>query len=456
MKRFSLVSAGVLLTGSLVACAGGAATDSMESAEGEAPVTTSEPVTITIMEYQQTRIDAVAEAIPGFEAAMKEQGLDITVELIGEPLTDDQFNTKITQQLIAGEAPDLIDMGDRFVVGLAGAGYLAPLDDYLADWDGWDHYFPQFKEALVRQDGKIYSLVHETGVQNLFYRKDLISDLGIDTTQPETWDDLIARMAQMKEQTGQSVIVIPAGTSWGGGTWGEGFLPILGGTDQSFYDLETGKWDLQSEGFRAVFDLYDELSTAGLLPNQDLLNPNPWEPTKYDKFPAGDLLVAAQGTWGWKFDWGADGASPIADVETNVDTWQYPALRAGDALHGWSGLGYSFVIPEASEHKDEAMLLAQYLSSGEALARQLVAVGAAPVRDDMGDVAPFADEPKLVQAALDVASSVYIPTGDGSEQVAQAVATATELILTGDASGAEAYDEFVSLATDLLGPDLLN
>lgn len=446
MKRTRVVAAlavGAVAAGGLSAC-------SSDTGGGDGG-----PVTISIMEFQQTRIDSVKELIPGFEAAMKEQGKDIEVELIADPLTDDQFKTKITQQLIAGQAPDLIDLGDSLVPGFAGAGYLAPLDEYLSEWDGWDHYFPQFKSAMQRQDGHIYALVHDTGVQNLFYRKDVLTQLGVDTSQPETWDDLIARMVEVKDQTGGTPIVIPAGTAWGGSTWTEGFQPILGGTDQDYYSLETGKWDLESSGFPAVFDLYYELYSKGLLPVQDLQNPNPWEPTKYDKFPAGEIPVAAQGTSGWKFDWGPEGKSPIPDLNEVVDTWQYPALRDGDEPFGWSGLGFGYAIPEKSEHKEEAMLLAEYLSTGEALAKQLVASGAASPRDDLADVAPYSEEPKLLQAGEDLANSVYVPTGDGSEQIAQAIASATELIINGEADGAEAYQAFVTNATDLLGPNLV-
>jgi multiple sugar transport system substrate-binding protein len=444
MKRNHVITAlmvGTLAAG-LSACSSGG-----DSSDG--------PVTIRVMEFQQSRIDAVEKLVPGFEEEMKKQGKDVTVEVVADVLTDDQFKTKITQQLIAGQAPDLLDLGDSLVPGFAGAGYLAPLDDYLEDWDGWDHYYPQFKSAMVRQDGKIYALVHDTGVQNLFIRKDVLTDLGVDTSQPATWDDLIARMEQVKEKTGGTPIVIPAGTAWGGSTWTEGFQPILGGTDQDYYSLETGKWDLQSPGWAAVFDLYYDLYSKGLLPVQDLQNPNPWEPTKYVKFPAGEIPVAAQGTTGWKFDWGPDGKAPIPNLNEVVDTWQYPALQDGDKPFGWSGLGFGYAIPEKSEHKDEAMALAEYLSSGEPLAEQLVTSGAASPRDDLADVKPYADEPKLLQAGEDLSSSVYVPTGDGSEQIAQAVATATELIINGEADGAEAYKSFVDNATDLLGPGLV-
>ncbi|MFF1572261.1 ABC transporter substrate-binding protein [Leifsonia sp. NPDC058292] len=444
MKRSRGITAflaAVVAAGGLTACTATSSSDG--------------PVTISIVEFQKTRIEAIQKQLPGFEAAMKKQGKNIKVKLVGDVLTDDQFKTKMTQQLIAGQAPDVIDMGDSLVPGFAGAGYLAPLDDYLKKWDGWAHYYPQFQKAMVRQDGHIYALVHDTGVQNLFYRKDILTQLGINTSQPKTWDDLISRLVQLKEKTGGTPIVIPAGTAWGGSTWTEGFQPILGGTDKDYYSLKTGKWDLKSSGFRAVFDLYSELYSKGLLPVQDLENPNPWEPTKYVKFPAGKIQVSAQGTTGWKFDWGPNGAAPIPDLTTKVDTWQYPALRTGDKPFGWSGLGAGFGIPEKSKHKDEAMLLAEYLSSGKPLADQLVTSGAAAPRDDLADVKPYADEPKLLQAGRDLKTSVYVPTGDGADQVAQAVASATELIITGKADGAQAYASFVKDATDLLGPSLV-
>jgi multiple sugar transport system substrate-binding protein len=447
MKR-SRTTAAVVAT--LVAAGGLTACSSDGGGSGD-----DGPVTISVVQYQQTRIDALEAEIPGFEAAMKAQGRDIKVDLVADVLTDEQFKTKITQQLIAGEAPDLIDIGENLVPGFAGAGYLAPLEDDLEAWDGWDHYRPQFKDAMVRQDGSIYSLTHDTGVYNLFYRKDVLTQLGIDTSQPETWDDLVTRLEAVKEATGAAPIVVPAGAAWGGGTWAEGFQPILGGTDQDFYDADSGTWDLDSGGFEAVFDLYAELQSKGLLPTQDLQNPNPWEPTKYDAFPAGTLPVAAQGSWGWKFDWGPEGQAPIPQLEDKVDTWQYPALRDGDQPFGWSPPGFGYAVPESSEHKEEALLLAEYLSTGEPLARQLVASGAASPRDDLADVEPLASEPKLLQAGDDLADSVFVPTGDGADQVSQAVATATELILNGDADGEEAYEAFKEDATDLLGPALV-
>ncbi|MET4780629.1 extracellular solute-binding protein [Glaciihabitans sp. UYNi722] len=450
MKRTRVIAAVVatlVVAGGLTACSASSGSSSTDGSNG--------PVTITILEQKQTRIDDLKKLIPGFESAMKKQGKSIKVKLIEDVLTDDQFKTKITQQFISGQAPDIVDMGENMIPGFAAAGYLAPLGSYLDKWSGWDHYLPQFRKAMVRQDGKIYSLMHDTGVSNFFYRKDILTQSGISTAQPATWKDLIARLVEIKDKTGEPPLVVPAGSAWGGGTWTEGFQPILSGTDPKYYNVKSGKWDLKSPGWLATFNLYSELVTKGLLPVQDLENPNPWEPTKYDKFPAGKLQVSAQGTWGWKYDWGPQGQSPIADLYQKVDTWQYPALKSGDKPYGWSSLGFGYTIPEKSQRKDAAMLFAEYLTTGVPLAEQLQSAGAASPRDDLTNVKPFSEEPKLLQATKDLKTSVYVATGDGSDQISQAVASATELILSGKASGAEAYKSFVKNATDLLGPDLV-
>ncbi len=449
MKRTHVVAA---FTATVVAAAGLTGCSSGGGGGGDG---SDGPVTITIMETKQTNIDAIGKEIPGFEAEMAEQGKDIKVELIADVLTDEQFMTKMTQQLIAGQAPDVLDIGENMAISWSSAGYLAPLDDYLNEWDGWSHYYPAVKEAIVRQDGQVYSLPSGAGVLNLFYRKDVLTELGVDTSQPETWDDLISRLVEVKEKTGGTPIVVPAGTAWGGGTWGEGFMPLLGGTDTEFYDTESDMWDLESPGWLAVFELYDDLISNGLMPVEDLQNPNPWEPTKYEKFPEGEIQVAAQGTWGWKFDWGPDGATPIEGLEEKVSTWQFPGLRSGDQPYGWSSTGGGYAISEDSENKEAAWEFIKYLSTGEPLAEQLVASGAASARDDLNDVAPYSEEPQLLQAGEDLGESVFVVTGDGAAQVGQAVASATELILSGQADGQQAYDAFVKDATDLLGPGLV-
>src|SRR5215207_1472727 len=398
-------------TGVLAACSDGDSGGS-EKASG--------PVTLTLVEYQKPRADAVAKLLPEFEADMAKQGRDVKVQLIRDILPDDQFKTKITQQYNAGEAPDVTDYGAPFVPAFAGAGYLLDLTPYLEKWDGWESFYPDIRKQIVQPDGKTYALPHEANTQNLFYRKDVLDRLGISTTQPTSWEEMIGRLKEITAKTNQPAIVLPAGKAWGGGTFGEGFLNVMLGMGGTIYNTDSKKWVVESEGLNQTFKVYEELAKNKLLPTQSLLNPEPWQPTKYKAFPAGTLPVAAQGTWGWRYDWGPEGAAPIPGLSTKVATWDYPS--SDGKPYAVSSVAFSYAVTAKTKHPDEAVELAKWLSSGKAMAEQLVAVGAAAPRTGVDDIAPYSSQPQLIATGKQLAASRSFPPRPGQDEIAQAVA----------------------------------
>jgi len=440
-RSLAIFAAALVAAGTLAAC--GDAGDESDEAKG--------PVTLTLLEYQEPRADAVEKMLPDFEAAMTKQGRDIKVKLIRDILPDDQFKTKITQQYNAGEAPDVTDYGASFVPGFAGAGYLLDLTPYLKKWSEWESFYPEVRDQIVQPDGKIYALPHEANTQNLFYRKDVLDKLGVSTTQPTTWPELITRLKQITAETGKPAMVLPAGSTWGGGTFGEGFLNVMLGTGSTLYNTDSEKWVVESPGLTETFNLYDELTNNDLLPVEALLNPEPWQPTKYQAFPAGELPVAAQGTWGWRYDWGPEGAAPIPGLLEKVATWDYPS--SDGEPYAVSSVAFSYEVSAKTEHPDEAVELAKWLSSGQAIAEQLVAVGAAAPRTGIDDIAPYSSQPTLIETGKQLATSRSFPPRPGQDQIAQAVAEATEGILTGKMDGAAAAKAFAESAKELLGPD---
>lgn len=448
-RSLAFVAAAVIAATSLAACGGG------DSAQKAPASSAAEPVTLTMVEYQKPRADAVKKLLPEFEAEMAKQGRNVKVKLIRDILPDDQFRTKITQQYNAGEAPDVTDYGATFVPGFAGAGYLLDLTPYLEKWGDWQSFYPDIRKQIVQPDGKTYALPHEANTQNLFYRKDVLTKLGVPVTQPTTWPELMTRLKQIRDKTGKPAIVIPAGTSWGGGTFGEGFLNVMLGSESTLYNAETKKWVIKSPGLTQTFSLYDELTKNKLLPVEALLNPEPWQPTKYTAFPAGTLPVAAQGTWGWRYDWGPEGAAPIKGLFDKVATWDYPASASGRQPYSVGGVAFSYQVSAKTEHPDEAVELAKWFSSGKAMATQLVAVGAAAPRTGIDDIAPYSAQSTLIDAGKRLATSVSFPTRPGQDEIAQAVGEATEGILTGKMDGPAAAQAFAESAKELLGPDMV-
>lgn len=440
-RSVALVAVVLVAGGGLAAC----------SSKNGGSKSSNGPVTLTLLEYQKPRADAVAKLLPEFEAAMTKQGRKIKVKLIRDILPDDQFKTKITQQYNAGEAPDVADYGASFVPGFAGAGYLLDLTPYLKKWSDWNSFSPQVREQIVQPDGKVYALPHEANTQTLFYRKDVLAKLGVATTQPATWPELITRLQQITGKTGQPSIVLPAGTAWGGGTFGEGFLNVMLGTGSKLYDTKSKKWVIESPGLTQTFKLYEQLTKDKLLPVQALLNPEPWQPTKYKAFPAGTLPVAAQGTWGWRYDWGPQGAAPIPGLLQKVATWDYPS--SDSQPYSVSSVAFSYEVTAKTKNADAAVELAKWLSTGKAMAEQLVAVGAAAPRTDLDSVAPYSSQPTLIEAGKQLTGSRSFPPRPGQDQISQAVGEATESILTAKMGGAAAAKSFAKKAKELLGPD---
>jgi multiple sugar transport system substrate-binding protein len=449
-RPFGLLTTALAVTLALASCGGN---DNSQNGGGAASEQVSKgPVTLTLIEYQKVRADAVQKLLPEFEAEMTKQGRDIKVKLIRDILPDDQFKTKITQQYNAGAAPDVTDYGATFVPGFAGAGYLLDLTPYLDKWPDWQSFYPDVRNQIVQPDGKTYAIPHEANTQSLFYRKDVLGKLGVDTAQPTTWPDMVTRLKQIHDKTGKPAIVIPAGTSWGGGTFGEGFLNLMLGSGSKMYNDETKKWVVKSPGLTQTFTLYDELTKAKLLPVEALLNPEPWQPTKYKDFPAGNLPVAAQGTWGWRYDWGPDGAAPIKDLTDKVATWLYPSGGGGQP-YAVGGVAFSYEVSATTKNPDEAVELAKWLSTGKAMAEQLVAVGAAAPRSGIDSLEPYSGQPTLLEAGKQLTTSVSFPTRPGQDEISQAVAEATEAILTGKMDGPAAAEDFAKKATELLGED---
>lgn len=437
-RSISVLLAGVVGASSLAACS-----SSSNESDG--------PVTLTMVEYQKTRSDAIAKVLPDFEAAMTKKGKKVKVKLIREELPDDQFKTKITQEYNAGEAPDVTDYGAPFVPGFAGAGYLLDLTPYLDKWSAWSSFYKDVRDQMVQPDGKVYALPHEANTQTLFFRKDVLTKLGISTAQPTTWTELITRLRQITQKTGQPSIVLPAGTAWGGGAFGEGFLNVMLGTDSPLYDTDTKKWVVESPGLTETFGIYEELAKNKLLPTEALLNPEPWQPTKYVAFPEGKLPVAAQGTWGWRYDWGPQGATPIPGLLQKVSTWKYPS--SGGKPYAVSGVGFSYEVSAKTKHPDEAVELVKWLSSGKPMAEQLAAVGAVAPRSGIDAIAPYKGETPLIEAGKTLATARSFSARPGQDQIAQAIAEATEGILTGKMDAAAAAKAFADNAKELLGPD---
>lgn len=444
-RRGKILTVGAALLAALLAACGSSGSP---GSSGTVNNSTSGDITLTLLESQQIRAQILQKLIPQFEAAMAAKGQHITVKLVKDIVPSNNYQTLLTEDYNAGTAPDVADYGITWLPDFAAAGYLLNLAPYLDKWSGWKSFYPSVVSQSESPGGTVYGLVHEASTQQIFYRSDVLTKLGVSTQQPQTWSALISRLEQIKAKTGQSPLIIPAGTAWAAPE--QGLYNVLLGTGSQLYDQKTGKWVVSSPGISYVYNLLSTLKNDGLIPTQDLLNPNPWQPTKYVDFPKGTMPVSFEGTWGWQYDWGTQGTAPIPGLTSKVKTWNFPAESGApyaDAIDG-----YVWAVSKTTKYPAAAAELTEWLTTGSALAQQLAAVGAASPRSGMDNVAPYSNYPELIQAEHEFSSAKAMNPESNQGKVDQAFEMGEEGILTGRDTAAQAASLFAQQATVLLGP----
>jgi multiple sugar transport system substrate-binding protein len=399
--------------------------------------------TITIIEHQPPRVALLKKMLPLFEKTHP----NIKVKLIEGPAVDTDFQNKVTLDFNSGHAADVVALSFD-PADVAASGYLLNLTPRVHAWSGWKHFYPKLRQGEVH-GGKIYTIPREASVQQFFYRKDLLKAHGISTAQPTTWAQLMDRLQQASKALNGPSIVFPAGTQWGGGSYGESFINALLGTKNTLYDTKSQKWVVRSPGLTQVLGLYVSMTSTGVLDIPPLLNPNPWVETKYQAFAQGKLAVSTGGTWSWFFDWGPKGSGPISNVFSKLGVWNYPTFSGGTYVVG--GTGWRWGISSKTKHPNEAWTLVKWLASPRFIAQNAVTIGAVSPRNDVR-VKPYTNYPVLISSERQLPKARAFNAPTGVDKIVQVVDDVTQSIITKKiTTAADAADAFAKEASKLLG-----
>lgn len=107
----------------------------------------------------------------------------VDMEFVGWDALWDRIITSIA----AGNAPDIIYIGSRWIPALADMGAIIPLDEYITQ-EKYDLYYPTVWDT-VRYEGKIWGIVRAMSTKALLYNRGLFERYGV---QPPTdWDEVL-------------------------------------------------------------------------------------------------------------------------------------------------------------------------------------------------------------------------------------------------------------------------
>ncbi len=114
----------------------------------------------------------------------------------------------VTEATLAGKGPDIaLFLGGEYPVNLAARGLL----EDLSTREGFDSITERcHPEATVQYtyDGGIYAVPLSQSFPVMFYRRDVLNEIGVDTL-PETWDDLTDMLPALQRNHLRAGLVLP-------------------------------------------------------------------------------------------------------------------------------------------------------------------------------------------------------------------------------------------------------
>lgn len=197
----------------------------------------------------------LTEELPAFEA---ETGMD--VELLFLP--EIELWDKIAIDVSTGVgAYNVVGMDPMFMAEFAEAKWILPIESYVREWEGYELNDIMLKYLELNQyRGKLYSLPVYGEVTIVWYRKDLLEQIGLEP--PDTLVDYWMCAAKLDENTPVSGIAMRGqrGSSMNMFIWTT-FLRAMGG---KFFDERWNPVFNSPEGIRAAEYYRDILKKYGL------------------------------------------------------------------------------------------------------------------------------------------------------------------------------------------------
>lgn len=306
--------------------------------------------TITVA-YGSNYVMATATLAPKYYGslakAFEAQHPGVTVKLVPIPGNPNDILTKLALLYrSASTAPDIAEVDNLDIGKFASAGYLMPLNKYVAKASWWKG-FPAVIQNEAKFGGQVYGINQGENVQALTYNKLDFQKAGLPVPwHPRTWQDVIKAALTIKHKLPN---ITPMWAEGGTGAGSEGVSLgvanlLAGSTDPTVYDPAAKKWVVNSAGLRETFNFIHTMTVNNLnAPVSQLFNPNaPGNAAAYQEKP-GVAIAIASNYWGpfWlKYQsplW--PGAAKDIGV-TPLPTYNGAGADIASVLTGWDNVIY--------------------------------------------------------------------------------------------------------------------
>jgi multiple sugar transport system substrate-binding protein len=382
---------------------------------------------------------------------------DVTVELVPLVAAENDYFTKNELMMSSSRTACDLVYEDTFILQSdVAAGYLRPIDSYLADWPDWKYYYPVTRDAVRAEDGKTYAVPLNSDTRAIWYNASVFRKADIRLPwQPRTWEDVLRTARTIKRRLPDVVpLNVYASKAAGEKTSMQGFEMLLYGTGSTLYDERRRKWVIGSKGFVDSLQFIRTLYGEKLGPSiSNALDVNLAEVVANDWFPKGRIAMLLDGSWissGWAPD--APGAWPQAERDAKLA--KMPTQHGqGKGLVTLSG-GLSWAFPAKASQPDLAFAFLKHLMSTPNITDFTTKDGKVAVRTDVAKQKSYQQSsPYLPFFTSLVKDTVYRPALPPYPQISNAIQIACEQVMTGARSPAAAARSYDNAVIGIVGRD---
>lgn len=166
----------------------------------------------------------------------------------------------ILEATLADKGPEVaLFIGGDFPVVCASRGLVVNLKE-LPGYDEVIRRFPENVSTLYEYENGIYGLPLTDNFPMLFYRTDVLEEIG--QKPPETWDELINMLPDLQRKYLQVGLILPSNISSQVFDAGNTFVLLMNQTGQSFYNDEYTSTTFDTEAAVDAFERWTKFYTV--------------------------------------------------------------------------------------------------------------------------------------------------------------------------------------------------
>ncbi|TXS55392.1 extracellular solute-binding protein [Streptomyces sp. t39] len=307
----------------------------------------------------------VDAAVAAFEAS--HEGTEVEVEYIPVDTRAQRITAAFNDP---ASAPDVIEYGNTDTAGYVEDGGLADVSAEFAAWDEAKDTDPTARRS-VTVDGKVYGAPLFVGVRALYYRTDVLRELGLDV--PTTQDELITTAKAIREKRPELYGLAV------GGAYTYGAMPFIWANGGEMAVEKDGAWKAAIDGAAAQKGIAAYTSLFG-----------------DDNCPAAKCASMGGNATATAFAAGKAGmviggdfshqAIEAGSVKGKYAVVPLPGLKKGEIAPAFAG-GNNIGVLRSSAHRTLAVDLMKQLAGKRTQAELFDAMGFLPTYTDVRDAA---------------------------------------------------------------------